>query len=560
MKQAIPESGRILEHKQDETQTSSATSSAPTVAGQSLASAAVLMVVATIGARVAGLVRVMVLARFGTTGEINAYYQAFVIPDLVYFLIAGGALRTGFVPVFTEYMAKGKWTQAWKTFSSLFWLLLLFGGLVVSLGIAFAAPLARLIAPGWVDTQPELLDLCAHLMRIIFPAQLCFVVGGLFMGTLNAFKHFLWPAMGPIVYDLVIISAVLLALALPHIFGLPTVAYAVVLGALLGNVLLQVRPLAVRGMQLHWAIELHDEGVKRVIKLALPIIFGLAVAEINYIIIRTFSTIVAPDQGPAVMEFANRLWKLPAGIFGAAIAIALFPNLAEHYAIGDEQRYRRDFSFGIRNTMFLTVPAALVMGIMPAAIVRLLMQYGQFSAESTAAVAQVMHWFAPGIVALSGLYIVARAFYARHDTTTPLAVGVVSVGTCVGLSFSLMDSMGLAGLALAMTASNFINAGVLLIILKRRVGLLDGMAMLSSQVRCLPANLFMAAICLWGPKMIETLLGADGIMNRLIGVLGPLALGTTGFILLSALFRVPELGSAWRLVTKRFGKRKARAE
>ena len=120
--------------------------------------------------------------------------------------------------------------------------------------------------------------------------------------------------------------------------------------------------------------------------------------------------------------------------------------------------------------------------------------------------------------------------------------------------------MGLAGLALAMTASNFINAGVLLIILKRRVGLLDGMAMLSSQVRCLPANLFMAAICLWGPKMIETVLGADGIMNRLIGVLGPLALGTTGFILLSALFRVPELGSAWRLVTKRFGKRKARAE
>jgi len=228
------------------------------------------MVFATLGARVAGLVRVMVLARFGTTGEINAYYQAFVIPDLVYFLIAGGALRTGFVPVFTEYITKGKWNQAWKTFSSLLWILLILGGLIVAAGILAAPMLAVLIAPGWVGGEPELLKLCGHLMRIIFPAQLCFVVGGLLMGTLNAHKHFFWPAMGPIVYDFFIIGGAVLAIAIPGTFGLPTIAYAVVLGALAGNVLLQIRPLAARDARLQRTLDIHDEGVKRVIKLALP--------------------------------------------------------------------------------------------------------------------------------------------------------------------------------------------------------------------------------------------------------------------------------------------------
>lgn len=518
------------------------------------------MVAATLGARIAGLVRVMVLAQFGTTGEINAYYQAFVIPDLVYFLIAGGALRTGFVPVFTEYITKGKTRQAWRTFSSLFWILLIFGGLIVSAGMVIAPQLAVWIAPGWVGAEPELLDLCGHLMRIIFPAQLCFVVGGLFMGTLNAQKHFFWPAMGPIVYDLFIIIGAILAVSVSGVFGLSTIAYAVVLGALCGNVLLQIRPLVIRGARLQRLLDLSDEGVKRVIKLALPVIFGLAVAEINYIVIRTFSTIAAPDQGPAVMEIANRLWKLPAGVFGAAIAIALFPMLSEHYAKDDEDRYRRDFSFGMRNTMFLTIPGALIMGLMPAAIIRLLFEYGEFTAASTAAVAQVMMWFAPGIVALSGLYIVARAFYARHDTKTPLLVGASSVAICIAMSFLLMGPMNLSGLALAMTVSNFVNAGALLIILKRRVGRLDGAGMVGSQLRCLPANLLLAAACIWGPACVATYLGDATFLSRLLAVFAPLIVGGAGFFALSALLSVPELASAWRMVTRRLTARKPPAE
>lgn len=525
-------------------------------AGQSLASAAVLMVIATLGARVMGLVRVMVISRFGTTGEINAYIHAFTIPDFVYFLIAGGALRTGFVPVFTEYMTRGRESQAWKTFSSLFFILLIFAGVIITGGIIAAPALTVLIAPGWVETRPDLIRLCSELMRIIFPAQLFFVLGGLFMGTLNAQKHFFWPAMAPIVYDIFIIGGALAVLGSRGALDLQTVAYALVAGALVGHVVLQIAPLIAGGVRLQPVLDLRDEGVKRVVKLVLPVIFGLAVAEINYIVIRTFSTMVSPDQGPAVMEYANRLWKLPAGIFGAAIAIALFPMLSEHYAKDDVKRYRRDFSFGMRNTLFLTVPAALVMGLMPTAVVRLLFERGDFTAGSTAAVSEVMAWFAPGILALSVLYIVARAFYARHDTRTPLIVGIISVAVCALGSYLLMEPMGLTGLALSMTVSNFINAGVLMAILKVRVGQLDGNSMLASQLRCLPANVFLAVVCIVAPGLIASHVGTEGDLAKLVAVVVPLAVGGLGFVGGAAALRVPELASAWRMVARRFGGRK----
>lgn len=530
----------------------------PKIKGQSLASAAVLMVVATLGSRIAGLVRVMVLARFGTEGDMNAYFQAFRIPDLVYFLIAGGALRTGFVPVFTEYLAKERIQQAWRTFSSLLWLLLMLGGTIVGLGMIFSPQLARIVAPFWVGTRPELLQLCAKLMRIVFPAQICFVLGGLLMGSLNAQKHFLWPAMGPIVYNIFIIGGAVLALTMPDTFGLETVAYAVVAGALVGNVLLQVPPLVARDARLQRIIDFYDRGVQRVIRLALPIVFGLAVAEINYIIIAAFASKI--DQGPAVMEFANRLWKLPAGVVGAGIAIALFPMLSEHYARDDESSFLRDFSFGMRNTLFLTVPASIVLGIMSAPVVRLLMQYGAFDAESTTLVAQVMYWFAPGIVALSGLYIVARAFYARHDTTTPLIVGVISVAVCVGGSFLLIDLLGLPGLAAAMTLSTLVNTAVLLFILRERVGQIDGSSMLGSQLRCLPGNVLLAAVCFWGPGLVESLVGGDGLLMRLATVFVPIAVGGGVFVALAAVLKVRELSSAWALIVRRFTRKKPAAE
>ncbi len=523
----------------------------------SLAAAAGLMVVAIFLSAITGLIRVMVLAQqFGTSGEINAYVQAFRVPDFIYFLMAGGALRTGFVPVFTEYLTLGKHKQAWRTFSSTLWLLVIVGMLLVGLGVIFAPQLALLVGPGWAAQHRGLLSLCIRLMRIVFPGEIFFVLGGLFMGTLNAHKHFLWPAAGPIVYNIIVIIGILLA---PILWGLPTVAYAVVLGALVGNLLLQIPPLRRRGARLLLSLDLSDEGMRRVIMLAIPVIFGLAVAEINLIITTALATKVNPENGPAILEYANRLWKLPTRMFGAGIAIALFPTLAEHYAKDDVSRFRRDFSFGLRNTLFLTVPSAVGIMVLREPLIRLLFERNQFGPQDTVAVGQALLWYGLGIVGLSALYIVARAFYARHDTVTPVWVGVLSVGVCVTAALPLMQTMKVAGLALATSISAIVNTIILMWLLRKQVGNLDGARILRSQLNLLPPAAGLGIICWLTMVATEQYLGTAGLTARLANLLVPMGLGIITFIGLSALLRVEEMHSAWRLVKRRLTGRTASA-
>ncbi len=524
-------------------------------ARQGLAAAAALMVTAVFLSAVTGLIRVMLLNwRFGIEGEVNAYVQAFRIPDFIYFLMAGGALRTGFVPVFTEYIARNRVAQAWKTFSSTLWLLVIFGTILTGLGMLFAPHLARVVAPGWVDSHPDLLDLCVWIMRVMFPAQIFFVIGGLLMGTLNALKHFLWPAAGPIIYNLMIISAILLA---PMLWGVSTLAYAVLLGALLGSLLVQIPPLRRLGGRLLMLFDPGDEGMHRVIKLALPIVFGLAVAEINLIITTALATKVDPTHGPMILEDANRLWKLPTRVFGAGIAIALFPTLAEHYATGALAAFRRDFSFGMRNTLFLVVPSAVGIMVLRYPIVRLLLERGQFTAEATELVADALLWFGPGIVGLAAVYILARTFYARHDTVTPVWVGAISISICLAAALPLMGVMQVSGLALATSVSAIANATMLMWILHRRVAGLVGPQMVSSMAKLVLPTAALGLIC-WGTMAAsQHYLGTASLAARLVNVLLPMSLGTVVFIGLAALLRMDELRSAWRLIRRRFSGRGA---
>jgi putative peptidoglycan lipid II flippase len=514
-----------------------------------MASAAFLMVFATFMSGVTGLLRdVAIGARFDLASA-DAYFNASSVPDLMYFLVAGGALRTGFVPIFTKYMADGKESQAWRTFSSLFWLLALLSGLLAAVGILAAEPLARLISPGWVADHPEMVETCAELMRIMFPAQIFFALGGLLMGTLNAVKHFFWPAMGPIIYNCTIITGAIVA---PWMLGLHTLAWAVLIGAFVGNFALQMFALRSRGgrVQALWAP--NDEGVRRVILLALPVILGLAIAEINFVITKLLATIAMPEGGVSTLNYANHLWKFPARMFGAGIAIALFPALSMHYASGEEDQYRTDFSFGMRNVLFLTIPSVALMIAIPAPIVRLL--FPAFDAASVAAIATTLSWFSLGIVPLGIVYVVARSFYARHDTVTPVWVGLISVVACVTSALLLIGPFKVAGLAMATSIAGIINAGLLAWLLQHRVGGLDGRRIVASVLRVLPPTVALAAVIYGANFYLEGVLGTAGHMAHLIAVAVPMLLGGLVFVVGCGGVRVEEMSSAVSLITRRFRK------
>lgn len=534
-------------------------------ATRSLAAAAILMVVATLGSRITGFVRsIIILHIFGDTGEVNAFFQAFTIPDFVYFLIAGGALRTGFVPIFTEYLTTGQVAKAWRTFSVTFWTLLSFGTLVVGLAMLFSRELTVLVAPGWVRQFPELLNPCTTIMRILLPAQIFFVVGGLMQGALNAKKHFLWPGVAPIVYNTLIIIGALVAphiaafenarraaVGLAPISGVMYVAYFGVAGALLANCLLQVSPLIKLGAVLERRWDLHDEGMRRVLKLAMPVIFGLAIGEINWMIVRMLCTIANPEQGPVILEAANRLWKLPSGIFAAGVAIAVFPSLAEHYVRKDEEAFVRDFSYGMRNSLYLMIPTSLIMGAMRLPMASLIYGHGKFSADAVPQVADVLLWLVPSMIAMGVSYIAARALYARQRMYKPVTAGIISIVLCRVSAIWLMHWYKLPGLAMANTIGDVTNAIILCYILKQLVGRLDGKRILMSQVRCLPANAFLVLAGIFLPGLVEQHLGTHGLIPKAAAVLVPLAVAFGGFGALSAIFKVEEFHHAFRMISRK---------
>lgn len=537
--------------------------SGPSTTQRRLAAAAAIMVLTTFVSRIIGMVRMMVLTHvFGSSGEINAFFQALTVPDLMYFLLSGGALRTGFVPVFTEYLTKGQEAKAWRTFSTTLWALLAFGTVAVGLAIVFARELTMLVAPGWVGEHPELLDPCVRMMRLLFPAQVFFVVGGLLQGTLNARKHFLWPGLASVIYNCSIIvgavaapwlviseNAQRAALGLAPVSGVTYVALFMLGGALVGNVLVQIPPLRAVGAKLERVWDLRDEGLRRVLKLALPVIFGLAIGEINWIIVRVLCTHF--EGGPVILEAANRLWKLPSGIFAAGIAIAIFPNLAESHTRGDDKAFVRDFSFGMRNTLFLMVPASLALGALRLPIVRLLYEHGEFSRQASPQVADVLLWLVPSMIAMGITYIGARGLYARQRMYEAVAAGVLSIVLCLATAFPLMHAAGLPGLSMANTIGCIANAVGLMWILRRLVGPLDGRRIAAAQVRCLPANAFLVLSGLLLLPVVERFLGSEGVLAKSAAVLIPLGVGMAGFLALAAVCRVEELHSALRMVTRR---------
>lgn len=536
-----------------------------------VANAAILMMFATLASAVTGMFRDIAIGYvYGRTVVADAFYNAATIPDFLYFLVAGGALRTGFVPVFTALMAKGEEERAWRTFSALFWLLLIVSTVLAMGGVLLAEPLAYFVNPSWAGASmpagvrtfleamgllhggaaghPEAVALCARIMRVMFPAQIFFLLGGLLMGALNARRHFFWPAMGPIVYNCAIIVA---ALSAPMLFGPTTLGYGVLAGAFVGNFVLQMLALRGVGGRLMPEFRIGPE-VRRVIMLALPVVLGLAIAEVNFAITKILANAVDGEGGVSTLNYANHLWKLPARVIGAGIAIALFPALADHYARGMSELYRRDFSFGMRNVLVLTLPATGLIMVLAEPSVRLL--WPSFSPEGTQAVAVTLLWFAAGIVPLAIVYIAARAFYARHDTMTPVWIGAISVAACLGSALLLAPHYRVAGLAMATSISGIINAALLLVMLQVRVGGLGGREIAVSVLRVVPATA-VATLAAWGSLALLRGTGIEGRLMDLVLVAAPLAVGGLGFLAIARAMRLHELESAWGLMARRFGRR-----
>ena len=428
-----------------------------------IASAATLVMLLFILSRGTGLLREMIIgARFGTAAELDAYLAAFRIPDLLFQLVAGGALGSAFIPTFAAAWTEGSQQQAWLLFSRVLNLLTLFLVILCGLAMLFADPLvAGLIAPGFAVEQQRL---TASLMRWMLASTVVFGASGLIMGALNAVQHFLLPAFAPVLYNCAIIAG---AWLLAPVLGIHGLVIGVAGGSVL-HLLVQLPALLRQKVRYRFSFRIGDAQVREVARLMGPRVLGLLFVQLNFLV----NTILAsglPDGSLSALNYAWLLMLLPQGIFAQAVATVAFPTFSAQVAAGDRAQLMATLSGLLRLILFLSIPAAFLLYVLDEPLIELLFQRGRFDAASTQAVAYALRFYALGLVAHAVVEIVVRVFYALHDTATPVVAGVATVALNILLSLALIGRLSFGGLALANSIATALEMLVLLVLLGRKV-------------------------------------------------------------------------------------------
>ncbi len=398
--------------------------------------------------RVLALLRDTIMAaQFGRTEFTDAYRLAFSVPDLLFYLVAGGALSSAFIPVFSEYLHTDRREDAWKVFSVVTTLMSIIIGSLIIIAEIFAVPLSHMIAPGKSDA---LIPLIAQMSRIILPAQFAFFIGGLLLGVLYSHQKFSIPGLSPNIYNLGIIfgGLVLSHFVVPGIVGM---SWGALGGAFLGSFLIPLIGIRMVNPSFKPSLDLSHPGVRKVFKLMLPVILGLSLPGVYGLIMQAFGSYFAAGINTA-LDLSNKLMQAPLGIFGQSLALAVFPALNQFVAEKRMDLYRDQLARTLRTVIFLTMPVTAIFLVMSHDVVAILFQYGKFSGSDTATVAPALQMFAIGIPAWCLHPVLMRAFFSLQQSVRPIVLGTITTVIFVLLSLVLMATP-LKHLALPLSSS-----------------------------------------------------------------------------------------------------------
>jgi putative peptidoglycan lipid II flippase len=483
---------------------------------------------------VTGLVTQMLVSRtFGTSAELDAFYAANRLSEILFNLMSGGALASAFIPTFAGYLTREDRSGAWRLASSIANLLLLTFSVVCAAAWIFAPWLVRhVIAPGFED--PTQIRLTVDLLRVQLLSATIFGVSGLLMGVLNAHQHFALPALAPAFYRLGWILGVLLLAPSMGIFGL---AWGVVLGASM-HLAIQLPGLRGRGAKYFPDLGLRDAGVRQVGRLMGPRVLGVAVVQLNFLV----NTIIAsgqPEGSLTGITLAFSLMLMPQIVIAQAIAIAALPTFSEHVARGEYAQMRRSLGNSLRGVVFLSVPASIGLLILRRPLVALLLQGGAFDAQSTRLVAWALLWYGLGLVGHALVEIVSRAFYALKDTRTPVLVGGIAMALNVVFSltfpgmFQRIGWMPHGGLALANSLATALESGALLWLMRSRLEGLEWTRLRRGVLGSLISGIALV-ITLWGWRYLTE----GGGVWLIAG--GGVVLGGVAYWVTALCIRVPD--------------------
>ncbi len=464
-----------------------------------LAASTAVFGAATAVSRVAGVVREIVAARFfGASPALGAFLIAFNVPNLVRSLVADSAISAAFVPVFVQLREEGKEPEAWRVASVVLWLAAVILGALSALFILVAPWLMPLFVPGNQNIDPNLV---VELSRWMFPIVAILGMTGVVTGILNSYEIFGLPALAPIAWNGVIIVALVLV---------PGSARAYAISVLLATIVQFLIPLPLlRGrdpgivLSLAW----RNPHVIRVLRLMVPVTIGLGLINFNLTLDLSIATLVPGGHADAYLNYAFRMFMLPQGLFSVAVSAVLFPRISRLAARGDMDGFATTFAAGTRTILFLLLPAAAISIALAEPITRVLFQHQSFTATDTMHVATTLVAFSLGLVGNGVALLLTRAFFALQMPQVPTRVAFGNLFLNAVLDLAFYKPFGAAGIALSTAIVTTTNALVLMVLLRRQVGLLHLTEVAGEAARIVVATIYCtaAAFGVWWP--LDQILG-----------------------------------------------------
>lgn len=498
----------------------------------SISIAALMVASSSLLSRLLGVVRDHILAgQFGAGNELDVYYAAFRVPDLVFNLVVLGALSAGFIPVFTQLISEEqRQKEAWELVNNVLNILAVFMLVVVGILFVWAGPLIKLITPGFDSAK---LAETVWLTRIMFLSPLLLGISSVVGGVLQSYKRFLIYSLSPIFYNLGIIAG---ALWLVPVHGLSGLAWGVSLGSA-AHLLVQIPTIWQLGWRWQAVMDWKNKQLRVIVRMMTARTLSLVINQINLLVETIFASTLAAGS-LAVFNLANNLQSFPVGIFGLSFAIAAFPAIAA--SAFDREKLVYYFSKTIRQVWYFIVPSMALLILLPGQLVRLVLAGGRFDASDTWLTTQTVSLFAISLFAQATIPLLVRFYYARHDSRTPLRLGLIASVINIALNAWLVKSLGVAGLALAFSLSSVVQFALLLIWLRVEIGTIDGVNLLKSLVKMM-MSVLVAAATVQVTKVWWSALGGGSVGAWIWQLMVPAMILMLVYIAMTYLLACPEL-------------------
>ncbi|MFL5873735.1 MAG: murein biosynthesis integral membrane protein MurJ [Solirubrobacterales bacterium] len=503
--------------------------------------------IATAASRVAGLAREVVAAGYyGISGPMSAFTIAFQVPNLIRALFADAALQPAFVPVFTELLGKKAYKEAFRLASTMLLLVTMALGAVTALFVLLAPVIMPIFAPGF---EGEILDLTVSLSQVLFPILVLLGISGIVVGILNSYDRFGAFAISPLFWNLTII---LVLVVLEPMFHGQNKIYAYAIGILVGTLVQLLIPawdLRHTPYRFSFSFDWRNPKVRRVLVLMLPVTISLGLINFNLLINSFFGSLVS-DQAPAAIDKAFRIYQLPQGIFSVAIATVLFPTLARFANAGEIDNLRATMANGMRQILFVLVPAGAAILALSDPMIRLIYQRGAFDAHETAVVATALFWFAFSLPT-NGVYLLqTRTFFSLQrpwQATTLATIDLVVSGLA---ALALYKPFGVGGIVAGTGIGTTVAVVAQAVILRREFDGLELRRLFSTAVRITIAAAALAGVSWMVWDVLDQALGR-GLLGQIVSLGTGLAVGGIVYVAVAKLLQVAELDQMSRLLLRR---------